>query len=337
MPRLRLVLAAAFGWLALYAAAAHAMSFAADRFCATETRCVPALLASGTIDDKTPGAFDEAIARNPDTQAVVLSSKGGSLVGGLRLGLQIRRFQLDTLVNDDCFSACAYAFLGGVERTVTPDGRIGVHQFRAGNRDLDAGNVQKITAVLGSYFDRMGVDRRLLDTALLTPTSQVVIFTPDQLKALKADNRGQVFALWRLETTAQGQKVALWNGLYPDPDVRRTLTIGIARISGVTRLLVIVRSSASMNAFADEMPLDLQIKEQRWTLKPMAAWAPVNKGRQMIYTLPPAALAAMQTTNAREMTLTARWPALSQNDQPMSLRVGLSQLPAVLRSLDLVD
>ncbi|WP_157961942.1 hypothetical protein [Acuticoccus kandeliae] len=91
-----------------------------------------------------------------------LNSPGGSLVGGVRLGLAIREQRANTVVsgtfvervyddgwrvagdtptaNAECSSACVFAFAGGVSRfasTATPKtaigfqrvGRLGVHQF----------------------------------------------------------------------------------------------------------------------------------------------------------------------------------------------------------------
>src|SRR5260370_28074085 len=56
-------------------------------------------------------------------------SHGGSLVTGLRIGEAIRRKGFSTIVPDGrrCASACAFAWLGGIERSIGTDARLGFH------------------------------------------------------------------------------------------------------------------------------------------------------------------------------------------------------------------
>jgi hypothetical protein len=60
---------------------------------------------------------------------VAFSSDGGSLATGLRIGEAIRRKGFSTVVPDGrrCASACAFAWLGGIERFLGTDARIGFH------------------------------------------------------------------------------------------------------------------------------------------------------------------------------------------------------------------
>src|SRR5205085_443995 len=60
---------------------------------------------------------------------VAFSSNGGSLAAGLRIGEAIRRKGFSTFVPDGrhCASACAFAWLGGIERFLGTDARIGFH------------------------------------------------------------------------------------------------------------------------------------------------------------------------------------------------------------------
>src|SRR5262245_11541596 len=59
---------------------------------------------------------------------VAFSSDGGSLVAGLRIGEAIRRKRFSTIVPDGrrCASACALAWLGGVERFIGISGKISI-------------------------------------------------------------------------------------------------------------------------------------------------------------------------------------------------------------------
>src|SRR6266446_105882 len=105
----------------------------------------PALAATITLRPQTPDrpivvmvegplvAVDEdqfAAKSAPLSSAfVAFSSDGGSLVAGLRIGEAIRRKGFSTIVPDGrrCASACALAWLGGVERFIGTSGKISFH------------------------------------------------------------------------------------------------------------------------------------------------------------------------------------------------------------------
>src|SRR6266404_1432278 len=87
---------------------------------------------------------------------VALSSDGGSLVAGLRMGEAIRQKGFSTIVPDGgrCASACALAWLGGVERFIGTDARIAFHVAYdpASDRETGVGN-----AVVGAYLTKIGL------------------------------------------------------------------------------------------------------------------------------------------------------------------------------------
>src|SRR6266446_8231361 len=87
---------------------------------------------------------------------VAFSSDGGSLVAGLRIGEAIRRKGFFTIVPDGrrCASACALAWLGGIERFIGADARIGFHAAYdpASDRESGVGN-----AVVGAYLTKVGL------------------------------------------------------------------------------------------------------------------------------------------------------------------------------------
>jgi len=130
---------------------------------------VPRIYAVGVITEDSADRLRAYARQRGLTHAkVVLDSPGGSLVGGLRLGMAIRDLQFDTEVgteawSDDthtastCASACAYAFAGGVSRYYGLDSRLGVHQFvGSGAGSLRAG--QEVSALVVNYLHDMGVD-----------------------------------------------------------------------------------------------------------------------------------------------------------------------------------
>lgn len=116
---------------------------------------------------------------------VELSSTGGDLYEGLKLGYLFREFGAATVVraNDQCLSACALAFLGGTQghlpsqapipsRTIEIGGQVGFHTFSltspgdlsASSKDAREGAVRGFnvarggTAALVHYAARMDID-----------------------------------------------------------------------------------------------------------------------------------------------------------------------------------
>src|SRR6266545_4202541 len=87
---------------------------------------------------------------------VAFSSDGGSLVAGLRIGEAIRRKRFSTIVPDGrrCASACALAWLGGVERFIGSDGRIRFHAASDSASDRESGITN---TVVGTYLAKVGL------------------------------------------------------------------------------------------------------------------------------------------------------------------------------------
>lgn len=67
---------------------------------------------------------------NSNANLVLLQSPGGSVDVGWKMAAVIRANQVDTFVVDQCASACTYAFMGGVQRTITDTAKMGYHSFR---------------------------------------------------------------------------------------------------------------------------------------------------------------------------------------------------------------
>ena len=159
--------------------------------------------AEGPIDETTVEDFVAFLDEGPDwlPQRLRLNSPGGNLKEGVQLGEELRRRGFATEVGGHephpdwpnmpywdftrrtsgvCASACAYAFMGGIERRIDPGSRIGVHQFYSAERAegladgepmlVQQGVEQEIVSLLLDYALRMGVDGRLLvDAGLRGP------------------------------------------------------------------------------------------------------------------------------------------------------------------------
>ncbi len=154
-----------------------------------------------------------AKSRNLSGATVVLDSDGGSVIGALALGREIRKLALNTTVGRvvdlpatangqprvavlpraDCESMCAFVLLAGIERTVPAEARVMVHQIWLGDRreDPTAMNysaedlvlVQRDIGRLARYTAEMGASIDLLDLALrIPPWEPMHALTRDELR-----------------------------------------------------------------------------------------------------------------------------------------------------------
>jgi hypothetical protein len=101
------------------------------------------IFAEGQFEPGTVKLFEEFVQQNGLTDSaassvtVVLDSPGGTLGSGIGLGVRIRKFGFNTAVGfttggsfavepGRCLSACAIAFLGGKQRSLSPKDQLGV-------------------------------------------------------------------------------------------------------------------------------------------------------------------------------------------------------------------
>ena len=164
------------------------------------TNCKLFIVASGAITADTPRNFLVfAQSRDLAGATVVIDSDGGSVLGAIALGREIRNLKLSTTVghvvdlpvegqdepratlspNADCESMCAFVLLGGVQRSVPVNARVMVHQIWLGDRreDPTAASysaedlvlVQRDIGRLAQYASDMGASADLLDLALRIP------------------------------------------------------------------------------------------------------------------------------------------------------------------------
>jgi hypothetical protein len=178
------------------------------------TNCQTWISATGAITADSGRDF-ELFAKGHDLSnaTLVLDSDGGSVLGAIALGREIRRLALATTVgrivdlsttehdapratlspHGDCESMCAFVLLGGVHRVVPPDARVMVHQIWLGDRreDPTAANysaedlvlVQHDIGRLAQYTAEMGASIDLLDLALrIPPWEPMHAMTRDELR-----------------------------------------------------------------------------------------------------------------------------------------------------------
>ena len=161
-----------------------------------------------------------------------LNSSGGSLGGGMSLGFAIRENKFSTEVGSSelekgdgrealydrsqgsCVSACAYAYLGGIDRTLDPGARLGFHQFYDGKaleapaarlysgKDLD--EQQRIMSAIVLYVIQMGVDPRLVVVASDASATEMRYLEGEDARKLRVTYEPNVYKPWHVEAYKGG-------------------------------------------------------------------------------------------------------------------------------------
>jgi hypothetical protein len=195
------------------------------------------IAAEGPITTTTPQDFEAFLGREfyqfqSAGETIRLNSNGGNLIAGLVLGEAIRAHKMNTEIgrtvsepiapkyqapeSGDCYSACAYAFLGGVKRSARA-GELGFHQFytrttvteaiKQGDLDKTMASAQQIMGLLVIYLKEMSIDPELLSLASSTDAS--TIFKPDTdiMDKMGITNERVKFSGWTIEPYRAGAVV----------------------------------------------------------------------------------------------------------------------------------
>lgn len=174
------------------------------------------IFATGEIDANAAKRLSALVDSKqiPEGSMLYLNSLGGSLLGGLALGRAIRAHGLNTAVGQYnfklkyvgskpgyCYSACAFAFLGGVFRYSVAGSIYGVHRFywEAGTGG-NAPSAEILSAAVVEYIQSMGVDPKIFSIATEAGRSQMVIPSHRVLLALRVVNNGQLPTKWTIES-----------------------------------------------------------------------------------------------------------------------------------------
>jgi ATP-dependent protease ClpP protease subunit len=139
-------------------------------------------LFAGEIGFGATSEIEALLDAHPEVTLLHLSSHGGRVMEARRLHDAIRRRGLTTFSATLCASACTIAFMGGKERVVTAEARIGFHQ------SMIVGGAPVEQAMMKSSDVRLllddGVERAFVERAYATPNSEV--WYPDAEEMLRA-------------------------------------------------------------------------------------------------------------------------------------------------------
>ena len=127
---------------------------------------------NGEIGD---GFADTVIGRLRRDKAVglLINSPGGSLYEARRLGRYLRANGLRVGVDGLCTSACVDVLAGGIERYVTRDAKLGIHQSKVPKHlsSHEGGQLSVVAAAL--YLREMGVDDGIALAAAAVPNNKM--------------------------------------------------------------------------------------------------------------------------------------------------------------------
>jgi hypothetical protein len=146
------------------------------------------VILNGEIDYALGGDFSRALEARPDARILLLNSPGGYVDNALQVAREVRRRGMSTLIGPGmgCYSACAYIFFAGQNRSV--QGELGVHQISAEVADLVLAQTT-LSDVLDA-LDQFGVEQTIISVMLRTPPQSMYVFSAEEIAELGI-NRGE--------------------------------------------------------------------------------------------------------------------------------------------------
>jgi len=159
------------------------------------------ILLDGYIDALAPIRLGALVSQEGITEAdVYFNSPGGSLIAGMEIGRLLRQrgfvahvgkrtADIHELIGGVCYSACPFAYAGGVRRYLKPDSVLGVH--RAANRVAlpDERAFDKlVTQQATEYLLTMGVSPELFTIMSQVPHDAIRGLTREETRRLMLVN-----------------------------------------------------------------------------------------------------------------------------------------------------
>lgn len=147
--------------------------------------------------------------------AVRLNSPGGLIAEGVRIADVIKTAKLATVVPNgwSCASACFIAFAAGAEKYVSYQAQLGVHGA-SDARGVENGDA---TVAMAKIVKELGVPSSIIGRMVVTPPSEIVWLTPDELQAMGTKMTGKPAQLAQpaFPTSPSGQPMQLPGAVPP--------------------------------------------------------------------------------------------------------------------------
>jgi hypothetical protein len=159
------------------------------------------ILLDGYIDAQAPSRLGSIVAQQRIAAAdVYFNSPGGSLIAGMEIGRLLRQRGYDThvgkrtadvheLVGGVCYSACPFAYAGGVRRYLEFDSVLGVHVAENRVPWPDRSSFEKrVSQQAIEYLLAMGVSPDLFAIMSQVPHDEIRGLTPEEARRLMLVN-----------------------------------------------------------------------------------------------------------------------------------------------------
>jgi hypothetical protein len=142
--------------------------------------------------DRFDALVKAANGQNRMVSGVHLNSPGGDVAEGPKLAAAIRFANIATVVSNDkqCASACFLVFAGGNEKFVSFSAQVGVHGA-AGPDGSETASSGAATVGMARLSKELGVPEIIVGKMVVTPPSQIVWLTPNELRAMGATMTGK--------------------------------------------------------------------------------------------------------------------------------------------------
>lgn len=139
------------------------------------------LFVEGAYGTRSAEAVRTALEKNPSVRRVVLAGPGGRIGTAFEINRMIRNRRLATRVDTGCASACTIAFLGGIDRSISPSGRLGFHQ--GSFPGLGANDMYESNRDMRRFLVASGVTPEFAQRVTDTPHDEIWTPTPQELLA----------------------------------------------------------------------------------------------------------------------------------------------------------
>ena len=131
-------------------------------------------------------AYLETLASPPEV--ITINSTGGIVDEALQIGRIIREQEFNTQLSalEICLSACPYILAGGIERRVSREGIVGLHQHYYETPGfmpvfLAVENIQRGQGRTMAHLIEMGIDPGVMIHSLTTPPNDIYVLVEDEL------------------------------------------------------------------------------------------------------------------------------------------------------------
>jgi hypothetical protein len=135
------------------------------------------LIIRGDLNVGITTAVRATIEAHPQIKSVELQSRGGQIYEGRGLAKIFTEYEIETYVYEECSSACTTAFIGGKQRYIGTQGKLGFHQYwvetSQTSQFVNFYNLRVEQQRDLDLFKARGIDQTFLDRVFDQPANRI--------------------------------------------------------------------------------------------------------------------------------------------------------------------